>query len=140
MIEKFEDLDLKPEDKDEDIDVKVQEKLGTSLSNITNALSAYVQESAGDIADKCQNHVLILDWEDNQEYNSCMDNAEEIAQFLRKECFKPEHWRLSYISLVKSNLIDFIYYCNIVDSENALCGHVLVSFAGRIKHVFVQSE
>lgn len=140
MIEKFEDLDLKPEDKPEDIDLKIQEKLGASLSNIRNALSSHIQENATNIADKCQNHVLILNWEENTEYNSCMDNAEEISQFLKQECFKPEYWDLSYISPVKANLIDFIFYCNIVDSDNALCGHVLVSFAGRIKHVFAQSE
>lgn len=136
MIEKFEDLDLQTEDTMEQVDTKVQEKLGLSVADMRQALSAHVIDKAESLTHEFVNFAPLGD------YGNLLEDNDSMAEFLKTEGHKPEHWKLYgvRVSDVNPNLLSFNFSNDAVDDGEIFQGFVFVSFQGKIKHAFAQGE
>lgn len=133
MIEKFEDFGFVTEDKQEQIDAKVQEKLGISLHNMCEALSASIQENADKISEN------IINMAPYGDYDKFTEDPIKMSDFLKIEAHKPENWKLNYIEMVDDSLIKFAFLCTAIDDGETFEGLVYVSKSGKIRHSFGQS-
>lgn len=136
MIEKFEDLDLKDDDKMEDIEKKIQEKMGVSVDEMRQALSVYVVDHAEELTHEFVNMAPLGD------YSKLLEDNDSMAEFLKTEGHKPEHWMLYSVRLSDYNktLISFDFKNKSVDDGDIFSGFVFVSMSGKIRHTFAQGE
>lgn len=136
MIEKLEDLDLQVEDSMEQVEVKVQEKLGISVMEMRAALSSHVVEKAESLTHEFVNIAPLGD------YGALLEDNDSMAEFLKTEAHKPEHWQLYGVrtSDVNPNLLSFNFSNDSVDDGDVFQGFVFVSLQGKIKHAFAQGE
>lgn len=136
MIENLADLELKEEDKAEDVDKKIQEKLGVSILEMQQKLSAYVVEHAEELTHEFVNIAPLGKYEDLLEDNDSM------AEFLKTEAHKPEHWLIYSIRQNETNqtLLSFDFKNVAVDEGETMEGFVFVSKSGKIRHAFAQGE
>ncbi len=135
-MEDFKELNFKPEDTSDAIDQILQEKLGVSLETLKQALAAYVQDKAEELALQLPNIVPYGD------YEKLLENNDDMSKFLREEASKVENWDLKWIqpSESKVKLLEFAFNCKAVDEGEALKGFVFLGLTGIIKHAFVQGE
>lgn len=133
-LEKF--LGLDDDDTAETIAVKVQEKLGTSLGTMQEALSKSLAERAEEMTLEMPNIAPMGD------YDKLIEDNDGMAEFLKTEAHKSEHWKLYEIKVsdVKKDLLSFVFANMAVDDGDSLKGFVFVSKTGKIKHVFPQVE
>jgi hypothetical protein len=136
MIEKMEDLDLQVEDTMEQVQQKIQEKLGVSILELQQALSNHVVEKAESLTHEFVNIAPLGD------YSKLLEDNDSMAEFLKTEGHKPEHWILYgvRVSDVNPNLLSFNFTNDAVDDGEIFQGFVFVSFQGKIKHAFAQGE
>lgn len=156
MIESFEDLDLKNVLKPEDIEGPVQplspeeewkqtlakmdtifqEKLGVSIEQLKQSLSEYVVSHAEELTHEFVNIAPLGD------YSKLLEDNDSMAEFLKTEAHKSEHWYLVGISPsdVQKNLISFSFGNKAVDDGENFEGFVYVSFQGKIRHAFAQGS
>lgn len=136
MIEKFEELDFKDVDTVELVDQKIQEKLGVSILQMQQALSAHVLEKAEELTHEFVNIAPLGD------YGKLLEDNDSMASFLKTEGHKPEHWQLYEASPsdVNPNLLSFHFHNDSVDDGDIFQGFVYVSLQGQIKHAFAQGE
>lgn len=137
MIEKVEDLDLKPENTFEEMLVILQEKLGISVNEMQMALSASVQEKAHALTHEFTNIAPMGD------YSKLLEDNDSMAEFLHTEAHKPEHWVLSTFRTnggTGPEMLKFTFKNFAVDDGEAMSGFVFVSFNGKIKHAFAQGN
>jgi len=136
MIESFEDFELLPDDKQEDIERKVQEKLGVTFQQMYIQLAEYIKSNVDEIVSELVNiaphgnYELLIEDEDK----------EGMKQFLLSDVVKPENWNLDRFKVSDSNDIKFIFSSKAVDDGDTFKGFVLVSFTGKIKHAFCHGE
>lgn len=134
MSEDFKDIlddDLK---KIEDIDQKLQEKLGIGLQTMAEALCASLKERAEEVAEDCYSLAPYGD------YSKMTEDRDAIVKFLREEAPKPEHWKLEFIQIKKKGdqIIEFLFKNSSVDDGDILKGFVFVGLSGKIRHAFCQ--
>lgn len=136
MIEKFDDLGLEDKDEMPAVEQKIQEKLGVSVSDMKEALSKYVVEHAEELTHQFVNMAPLGD------YSKIIEDNDGMAEFLKTEGHKPEHWQLYGVrtSDVSSNLLSFNFTNDAVDDGESMNGFVFVSYQGKIKHAFAQGE
>lgn len=136
MIESIADLELKDEDKAEDVDKKIQEKLGITVLEMQEKLSAYVKENAEELTHEFVNIAPL------GKYDELLEDNDSMADFLKSEAHKPEHWLLYSIRQNESNqaLISFDFKNAAVDEGQSMEGFVFVSKSGKIRHAFAQGE
>jgi hypothetical protein len=106
MIEKFEDLDLQDVDTMEQVADKIREKLGVSIEEMQQALSSHVVEKAEALTHEFVNIAPLGD------YSKLLEDNDSMAEFLKTEGHKPEHWVLYGVrqSDVNENLISFKFF------------------------------
>ena len=138
MIEKFEDLELTDDiDTTEKVDIKLQEKLGLSVASLQDILSKWLLDNA---------ETLTLDFANIAplgNYENLLEDNDGMANFLKSEAHKPEHWILHAVRMSpndKHNLIVFDFVNKAVDDGDVLKGLVFVSLQGKVKHVFAQGD
>ena len=136
MIESFDDFGLLPDDKQEDIERKVQEKLGVSFQEMIAKLAEYIKSNVDDIV----NNIINIAPHGNYELLIEDEDKEGMKKFLLSDVVKPEYWELERFKVSDSNDIKFIFSSNAVDDGETFKGFVLVSFAGKILHAFCQGE
>lgn len=136
MIEKFEDLDLKQEDKMEDVEQKIQEKLGVSIPEMREKLSSYVLEHAEELTHEFANIAPLGD------YSKLMEDNDSMSTFLKTEAYKTDHWKLFGVRQhdTQPTLIVFEFRNHAVDDGENFEGFVFVSKAGKIRHAFAQGD
>jgi hypothetical protein len=136
MIEKIEDFDLKETDSVEEIDSKIKEKLGVSVPEMQEALSKYVISNAEELTLQLVNIAPLGD------YSKLLEDNDSMADFLKSEANKPEHWLLNSLRLsdVNSNLLSFEFINDAIDDGDSFKGFVFVSLQGKIKHAFAQGD
>ena len=134
MIEGLGDLKIKPKDKEEDIDIKVQDGLGISLLEMKEYLSNELLLNADTIAKDLINIAPLGD------YDKLMENAEEMADFLKTEGIKTEHWKLAGVKDIQDQMLQFRFLSKAVDQGDTFEGFVVVSFNGSICHAFCQGD
>jgi hypothetical protein len=134
MIETFKDLVGDDAKTPEDIDKRLQEKLGIGLGAMSEALCVYLKEKAEEVAEDC---FSIAPYGD---YSKMVEDKVEMAKFLREEAAKPEHWKLDFLEVKKKDdkLIEFVFVNSSVDDGDILKGFVFVGFSGIIRHAFAQ--
>jgi len=139
MSDSFKDLDFSDLDEEKDaveqISAKLKEKLGVSLEEMTTTLSTWVQEHADEVV---LDFVNIAPFED---YGKMLEDNEGMAEFLKTEAHKPEHWQLHFMGIdTKRDLFEVIFSNVAVDDGDSLRGYVFVSPSGKIRHAFAQAE
>jgi hypothetical protein len=136
MIEKFEDLDLQDADNMTQVEQKIQEKLGVSVQEMREALSKYTIENAERLTHEFVNMAPLGD------YSNLLEDNDSMAQFLKNEAHKPEHWLLFgvRVSDVNPSLLSFNFSNDSIDDGEIFNGFVFVSMQGKIKHAFAQGE
>lgn len=129
-------LDLKDEDTAENIAVKVQEKLGTSIGLMQEALSRALVERAEEMT------LEMMNIAPHGDYDKLIEDNDGMAEFLKTEAHKPENWKLYGIrsSDVKKDLISFVFFNLAVNEGDSMNGYVFVSKTGKIKHAFPMVE
>lgn len=134
MIENFDDLGLTDKDEVAQVAEKVQEKLGVTVAEMQAALGTYVQGHAEELTHEFVNIAPLGD------YGKLLEDNDSMAEFLKSEGFKSEHWELRGIRLsdVQKNLLSFEFANKSVDDGESFQGFVYVSFQGKIKHAFAQ--
>src|SRR5579885_3539720 len=131
----FETLD--PEkDLIEQIAVRLQEKLGVTVEQMTTALSEWVQAHAEE---------MTLDMNSLTpfgEYDKTLENNDDMADFLKKEAHKPENWVMHSLGPTKDNpaLLQIIFANKAVDDGETVHGYVFVGLSGKIRHAFANGE
>lgn len=136
MIENFSDLGLLPTDEEEeDIDKKVQEKLGVSLLVMKENLAKYL--SLDDHVDEIVGNLInIAPYGD---YSELMEDILPMSLFIKSDVAKVENWKLEGIHVIHQSL-QFVFVSTAVDDGDSFKGFVLVSFSGKIQHAFCQGE
>jgi cobalamin biosynthesis Co2+ chelatase CbiK len=134
MIEKFADLDFTPKDEAEQIEKKVQEKLGISLDQMRAALAQYLRDHSDEVVVDMMNIAPLGD------YEKLIEETKEMAIFLREEVVKPEHWKLDCVKSLNEQALQFVFLSDAVDDGETFKGFVTVSFDGKIKHSFCIGE
>jgi hypothetical protein len=136
MIESIADLGLDEADKVEDIEKKLQEKLGITVKEMQEHLSSYVKEHAEELTHEFVNIAPM------GKYDELLEDNDSMAEFLKTEAHKPEHWLLYSIRQNETNqtLISFDFKNAAVDEGESMEGFVFVSKSGKIRHAFAQGE
>lgn len=155
MIEKFEDLGLdKIYEEDfegpkqpisyedqvkiwlSEIENCIKEKLGINFDMLKKSLSEYTISHAEELTHEFVNISPFGD------YEKLLEDNDSMAEFLKTEAHKPEHWRPVGItpSTYKTDLISFHFSNKAVDDGDVFDGFVYVSFQGKIKHAFTQGN
>jgi len=136
MIDLEELLGLTDDDTAETVAVKVQEKLGTSLGLMQERLSTVLINKAEELTLELPNIAPLGD------YEKLIEDNDGMAEFLKTEAHKPEHWKLYGLrsSDVKKDLISFVFVNMAVDTGETIKGFVFTNKTGKIKHAFAQVE
>lgn len=136
MIEKFEDLGLEPHNILEEVEPKIQDKLGITIQEMKAAIGVSVIENADELATEFVNIAPLGD------YSKLLEDNESMAEFLKTEAYKEEHWHLTGIRILdeKKKLLTFYFSNDSVDDGELFQGFAYVSFEGKIKHAFAQGE
>lgn len=134
MISKYEDLDLLSKDHIEQIDTKLQEKLGVCVYQLQQALEVPCSDKARELA---ENFRCIAPYGD---YSKMLEDTESIFNFIKSEAYKSEHWFLTRVYSTDGNLVAFRFLNKAIDDGKAVLGFVYVSYNGKVRHAFVQGE
>lgn len=124
------------DDEPENLIKKVEEKFGSPVLQMQQALSKSVSERAEELTLELPNIAPLGD------YENLLENNDDMADFLKGEAGKPEHWKMMGISVndYKKELLSFSFFNQAVDDGTTLQGFVFTSKAGKIKHAFAQVE
>jgi len=134
MIDKYEDLNILDDEEPEDVDKKIQDKLGISLQKMREALSDYINDNVDLIIEDMIN---IAPYED---YEKLIEDQAGMVSFLKEEVVKEENWRLEMIRCTNQQAIHFRFLSAAVDDGTTFKGVVIVNFSGKILHAFCQGE
>ncbi|WP_143507984.1 hypothetical protein [Ectopseudomonas mendocina] len=120
----------------EAVEQKLQEKLGLSVQEMREALSKYTVDNAERLTHEFVNMAPLGD------YSKLLEDNDSMAEFLKTEAHKPEHWQLFgvRVSDVNSGLLSFNFSNDSIDDGDVFNGFVFVSMQGKIKHAFAQGE
>lgn len=120
------------------IDARIQEKLGLSFEQLKSQLSDYTVAHAEEIAQEFPNMAPLGD------YSKFIEDNDGMADFLKSEAHKPEHWHIEKIKnsdhKAMPKMVIFGFGNNAVDDGSTFKGFIYVSFEGKIKHAFSQAE
>lgn len=127
---------LTDEESAEKVGEKIKEKIGISIDDMTMALSKATIERAEELTLEIPNIAPLGD------YEKLIEDNDGMANFLKTEGHKSEHWKLYGIkgNELHKDLISFIFYNMGVDQGDSFKGFVFVSKSGKIKHAFPQYE
>jgi hypothetical protein len=152
MIEKFEDLGFGALDEEVEgepaptsieeynnqrmakAEAIIKEKLGLSVDELKQRLSSYVVANAEELTLTLVNIAPLGD------YSKLLEDNDGMAEFLKSEAHKVEHWKLNKISPsdVNDKLLSFEFANDSIDDGESFQGFVFVSFQGKIRHAFAQ--
>lgn len=134
MISKYEDLNLLPEDTMTQIDAKLQDKLGICVYQLQQALE---KPTVGTAVELAENFHCIAKFGD---YSQMLEDTKSIAEFIKSDAYKSEHWVLNSIFQEEDNLIGFRFDNKAIDDGDSIKGFVFVSLSGKLTHAFPVSE
>jgi hypothetical protein len=138
MIKSFDEFGLLPDDKQEDIERKIQEKLGITFQEMHIKLAEYIESNIDDILDGLINiaphgdYELLMEIEDG--------DREKMKKFLLSDVTRSEYWELERFNVSDSNDIKFVFSSKAVDAGDTFKGFVLVNFIGKILYAFCHGE
>lgn len=114
----------------------IKDNLNVSLEELKNSLSSYVVASAEELTHEFVNIAPLGD------YSKLLEDNDSMAEFLKSEAHKAEHWKLTEIKLsdVNNSLISFVFRNESIDDGDVFKGFVFTSAEGKVKHAFAQGE
>jgi dsDNA-binding SOS-regulon protein len=130
-------FELSKEEYEEDqVAAKIQNKLGTSLEQMKEVLSKSVIDRAEELTLDFVNIAPMGD------YDKLLEDNDSMAEFLKMEAHKLEHWKLYkiFVSDVNKDLLSFVFKNIAVDDGENFEGFVFVTKTGKIKHGFARIE
>lgn len=130
-------FDLSKDKYEEDqVGLKIQEKLGVSLMEMKEVLSKSVQDRAEEMTLELVNIAPFGD------YEKMIEDNDGMAEFLKAEAHKVEHWKLEAIEVSPLNkeLLSFVFKNPSIDDGETFQGFVFVSKSGKIRHGFARVE
>ena len=136
MIESFADLGLDTYDQLDQVDLKIKEKLGVGVDILQEKIALYVKDHAEELSLQFRTITPFGD------YSKVLEDNDSMADFLKADCSKPEHWKLKQInpSDVNKSLIEFVFSCDAVDESDNFTGFAFVSLSGKVRHCFARSS
>lgn len=125
-------LDIEDEDGAEEVIKKVEAKMGTSIQTMRESLSQWVIQHAEEMTLDFVNIAPLGD------YEKLIEDNDGMAEFLKTEGHKPEHWKLYGIRMSDYNksLISFTFVNMAVDEGESLKGSVFTNKTGVVRHSF----
>ena len=119
-----------------DFNKKLKKLCHVSLIEIQQALSAAVQNTADEVAKEFINVAPLGD------YSLLIEDHLKIAEFLKTEAHKPEHWLVYGLASGddEKEFTKFVFMNDAVDDGTTFKGYVLIDKKGGIKHAFAQAE
>lgn len=134
MIEKFEDLELTPQDTPEEAVSKVESKLEIKIDSLKENLNSYLKKNAEELAIQLPNIAP------HGDYVKLLEDNDSMTQFLRDNASNDEHWKLKAIAAADFDLIQFLFANKAIDDGESVMGYVYVSKSGKVRHSFVSYE
>lgn len=134
MADKFKDIPFDDAKKPEDVDKLLQEHLGISVQQCTEALATSLQERGDEYVEE------LISVAPHGNYEKLIEDPAAIAKFLKEEAYKSEHWKLELLGVrsEKDQLVELIFLNTAIDDGDTLKGYVFVGLSGNIRHVFPQ--
>lgn len=128
------DINSDEEQKTEDLDKILQEKLHVSLAQCTEALSVSLKERAEEFVEE------LVTVAPHGDYSKLLEEPASILKFLQEEAYKPENWTLELLGArsEKDQLIELVFRNKAIDDGEMLKGYVFVGLSGNIRHAFPQ--
>lgn len=129
-------LDLEQYEDQESVAKKIEDKMGIAVQAMRNSLSQWVLEHAEELSLDFVNIAPLGD------YEKLIEDNDGMAEFLKTEAHKPEHWLLYGIRVSDVNraLISFVFMNSAVDDGDVLKGLVFTNKTGVIRHCFATVE
>ncbi len=113
----------------------IRDEFNLQPEDLTTRLSSYVQEKAENLT------LDMMNIAPHGDYSKMLHNEDDMAQFLKSDAHEGKNWKLSMISPEhKLNLLKFEFANTAVDDGESLKGMVYVSYQGKVKHAFAQTE
>lgn len=124
------------EDGAEEVSKKVEEKMGLSMQIMRESLSTWVTRHAEELTLDFVNIAPLGD------YEKLIEDNDGMAEFLKIEAHKSEHWKLFRVRMSDYNkqLISFTFVNVAVDEGESLQGFVFTNKTGVIRHSFAQVD
>jgi hypothetical protein len=132
----FKELDIKDDDKREDVINKILTKLNLTTEQLCVGISDYLKAHAEELT------LEMLNIAPYGEYDSLIEDEDNMADFLKKESVKFENWELESIAPVgmDTSLIKFMFHNKSVDEGEVLRGFAIASLSGKIRHCFANVD
>jgi len=131
----LDDLGLEAGASIEKWDEQLQEKLGLKIIDLQNAICEWIKKNSEELTHEFVNIAPSGD------YGKLLEDNDSMAEFLKNESAKPEHWNLMAARGNENpNLIQFMFDCEVVDEGDTFKGFVFVSKSGKIRHAFAQNQ
>lgn len=116
-------------------DTQLQEKLGIKIIDLQNSIAEWIVKNAEELAQDFTNIAPMGD------YGALLEDNDSMADFLKQEVIKPEHWLLMGVKPSDNpNMIQFLFDCDAIDDGDTFKGFVFVSKSGKIRHSFAQNQ
>lgn len=116
-------------------DEQLQEKLGVKVVDLQNSLCEWIKNNCEELTHEFVNIAPSGD------YGNLLEDNDSMADFLKNEAAKPEHWKLMSVRESDNpNMIQFMFDCAAVDEGDTFKGFVFVSKSGKIRHSFAQNQ
>lgn len=127
-------FDLSTEKYDEEsVSAKVQAKIGTSLQQMKETLSATVIKKAEELSLEFPNIAPLGN------YGKLIEDNDGMTEFLKTEGHQPKHWEIELIEFnPKLELLMFSFANKGVDDGTTFSGFVYTTKGGKIKHSFAK--
>lgn len=135
----IQDMGISGKETPEEIEAKIEEKLGLKMDDLRQALEACTKEHVEELG---KDFITLAPYGD---YGKLLEDENQIAAFLKEEASLAKNWTLSYLEqtdtrLVSELLLEFVFDNSAMDPDEALRGLVYVGAGGKIKHVFVRIQ
>lgn len=129
-------FDIQDEDDADAVAQKVEAKMGTSIQTMKERLSEWVLAHAEEMTLDLHNIAPLGD------YEKLIEDNDGMADFLKTEAHKPEHWKLYGVRMsdVNKTLIQFVFANMAVDEGETMQGFVFSNKTGTIRHAFAQVD
>lgn len=129
-------FDIQDDDGPEAVTKKVEAKLGTTIDSMKEKLSQWIVEHAEELTLDMRNIAPLGD------YEKLIEDNDGMAEFLKTEAHKPEHWKLYRLRMsdVNKQLIQFVFANLAVDEGETLQGFVFSNKTGIIRHAFASVD
>lgn len=111
----------------------LKEKLNLTIPDMIGAITDWLRSNAEKVSQEFFNIVP------NGDYGFLIEEPNEVAEYLRTEATKLEHWDLAE-ARIRDDMISLVFDCKVVDEGDTFKGFIFITRNGKIKHAFAQNQ